>query len=281
MKQHRFEGFNGVTLAADVGGSVDQPAVILMHGGGQTRRSWGSAAEALIARAYRVVSLDLRGHGESDWAPDCDYSLDAFVQDLKAVLRTLDKPPVIVGASLGGVSGLLAVGESESQIASALVLVDIVPKIDLEGVARISGFMSANPGGFATLEAAADAVAAYLPHRPRPKDVSGLRKNLRFGPDQRLYWHWDPKFMSGSLHSAQEEMRARMDAAARLVRSPTLLVRGEHSEIVTREGVESFLALIPGAEFVDVEGARHMVAGDENSAFNSAVLNFLDRQASR
>ncbi|MET0656684.1 MAG: alpha/beta hydrolase [Steroidobacteraceae bacterium] len=280
MHQQQFDGFGGVSLAADVAGNVGQPPVVLMHGGGQTRHSWGRAADALAKRGYHVISLDLRGHGDSDWAPDLDYSLDAFAADLRLVLQTLAAPAAIVGASLGGVTGLIAVGESDAPSASALVLVDVVPKIDAEGASRIKGFMTAYPEGFASVEEAADAVASYLPHRPRPKDVSGLRKNLRVGPGQRLYWHWDPNFV-GRRHTSMKDMRARMDAAARRVRIPTLLVRGEQSEIVSTDGADAFRSLMPDAEYVDVKGARHMVAGDENTAFNQAILDFLERKVAR
>jgi pimeloyl-ACP methyl ester carboxylesterase len=280
MSLHRFAGFNGVTLAADVTGRSGQPPVILMHGGGQTRRSWGTAAHALAQRGYRVIALDLRGHGDTDWAPDCDYSLDAFVNDLKAVLDEVGVPAALVGASLGGLVGLLAVGENDAPLASSLVLVDVVPQIDIEGASRIKGFMTGYPDGFASVEEAADAVAAYLPHRPRPKDVSGLRKNLRVGRAGRLYWHWDPNFMADQ-NIDPLAIRERMSAAALRVRIPTLLVRGEHSEIVSSEGVDEFKALIPHAEYVDVKGARHMVAGDENTVFNQSVVEFLERTVAR
>lgn len=275
FEQRQFEGFNGVTIAADTAGDPGSQPVILMHGGGQTRHSWGKAVVALAERGYYAISLDLRGHGDSDWAPDCNYSLSAFAADLNCVARTLNRPPAIVGASLGGLTGLVAVGESDQPIAAALVLVDIVPKLDMEGAARITGFMKSHPNGFATVEEAAAAVAEYLPHRPRPKDVSGLRKNLRVGPDQRLYWHWDPKFLSLPTKPADEI--ARINRAAARICIPTLLIRGEHSEIVNEEGVQEFRALLPHAEYVDVKGARHMVAGDENDSFNSAMLEFLDR----
>jgi pimeloyl-ACP methyl ester carboxylesterase len=270
-----FEGFHGVKLAADVGGYPGHTPIIFMHGGGQTRRSWGTAAAALIARGYHVVSVDLRGHGESGWPDDADYSLDAFVFDLCALMRALPRPPVVVGASLGGVIGLLAAGEQKSP-AAALVLVDIAPDMDRQGAANITGFMSAYPNGFATVEEAAEAVAAYLPHRPRPKDTSGLRKNLRVGDDGRFYWHWDPR-LTRSTHARVAEMPARMNQAAQHVSVPTLLVRGEHSELISEQAIASFRALLPGAEYVDVKGARHMVAGDENSLFNQAVVDFLSR----
>jgi pimeloyl-ACP methyl ester carboxylesterase len=127
------------------------------------------------------------------------------------------------------------------------------------------------------VEEAAEAVAAYLPHRPRPKETSGLRKNLRVGEDGRFYWHWDPR-LTQSTRARIAEMADRMNQAARHVSVPTLLVRGEHSELITEQGIASFRALLPGAEYVDVKGARHMVAGDENSLFNQAVVEFLCRR---
>lgn len=276
IEVRHFEGFHGVKLAADVGGDPQHTPIILMHGGGQTRRSWGTAAAALIAREYYVVSVDLRGHGESGWPDDADYSIDAFVFDLCALMSALPRPAVLVGASLGGVIGLLAAGEQRSR-AAALVLVDIAPDMDRQGAANITGFMSAYPDGFATVEEAAEAVAAYLPHRPRPKDTSGLRKNLRVGAGGRFYWHWDPRLTSRT-RARVAEMPARMNEATQHVTVPTLLVRGEHSELISEQAIASFRALLPGAEYVDVKGARHMVAGDENSLFNQAVLDFLSRR---
>jgi pimeloyl-ACP methyl ester carboxylesterase len=276
IEVRHFEGFQGVKLAADVGGDPVHTPVILMHGGGQTRRSWGTAVTALIARGYHVVSVDLRGHGESGWPEDADYSLNAFVFDLRALMKRLPRPAVVVGASLGGVIGLLAVGEQKSS-AAGLVLVDIAPDMDRQGAANITGFMKAFPHGFATVEEAAAAVAAYLPHRPRPKESSGLRRNLRVGADGRFYWHWDPR-LTERRSVPMAEIAARMNEAAQHVTVPTLLVRGEHSELISEAAIETFRGLLPGAEHVDVKGARHMVAGDENSLFNQAVLDFLSRR---
>ncbi|MBK4998749.1 alpha/beta hydrolase [Pseudomonas sp. S31] len=268
-------GSRGVNLAADIGGGAGQASVILLHGGGQTRHSWGKAASDLAGAGYHVISLDLRGHGDSDWAPDADYTLEAFVGDLRAVIDTLDQPPVIIGASLGGATALVAVGEAEASLARALVLVDVVPRMSSGGVEQIRAFMQGNLGGFATVQEAADAVARYLPNRPRPSSSDGLLKNLREGPDGRLYWHWDPAFQVGDRRIDASLMTARMEAAARRVRVPTLLVRGKQSDVVSHEGASQLLALMPHAASVDVEGAGHMVAGDRNDIFNSAILAFL------
>lgn len=261
-------------LTADVGGDPQSQAVVLLHGGGQTRRAWGSTARALIEAGYYVVSLDLRGHGESDWDVNGDYSLDLQVEDLRAVLRKFTAPPVVVGASLGGLIALVTVGETPARIASRLILVDVTPMIDPEGEARIIGFMKAHPQGFASVEEAAEAVATYLPHRPRPSSTAGLKRNLRLGDDGRYYWHWDPRLFD-RLHASPQQQRLRYEAAARNVRIPTLLIRGQHSELVNAENVRHFLELIPTANFVDVAGAHHMVAGDRNDIFSAAVLRFL------
>ncbi len=274
----------GLTLAADVGGPPDGPTVVLLHGGGQTRHSWDGTLRVLVESGWRGWSVDLRGHGESDWAPDGDYSLDAFAGDVAAISAGLPRPPVLVGASLGGLASLVAVAESDEQerTARALVLVDVAHRIEDEGRDRIGAFMTGHLDGFASLEEAADAIAAYNPHRPRPKDLSGLAKNLRQREDGRWVWHWDPAFVSGKFGSADETRASvvqpdRLERAVDALRIPTLLVRGRRSDLLSEEGAREFLARVPHAEYADVAGAGHMVAGDRNEVFNRAILGFLER----
>jgi pimeloyl-ACP methyl ester carboxylesterase len=278
MKVGRFEGGDGILLSADVGGDPNAPPVILMHGGGQTRNAWADASAALVSNGFRVVSLDLRGHGESQWASDGDYRLDAFIADLKAVIATLPSPPALVGASLGGIVSLLLAGEGGNNIVRAIVLVDVTPRVERAGAAQIRGFMLGTAHGFRDIDEAAAAVASYLPHRPRPKDISGLMKNLRARADGKLYWHWDPRIMDREHTSQREGFQARMENATRNLRVPTLLIRGSLSELVSPQTVAEFRALCPAAEYVDVPGAAHMVAGDRNTAFNAAVIDFLQRR---
>lgn len=274
-KRVEFTGFGGLALAADTWGDASAPPVLLLHGGGQTRHAWGATASNLAAAGFYAVNLDLRGHGESAWAADGNYDIETFAHDILAVAAQLPAPPALVGASMGGLSSLVA--QHLQPVASAVVLVDITPRMDPEGVQRIVGFMNAHPDGFATLDDAADAIAEYLPHRPRPRDTSGLAKNLRLGEDGRWRWHWDPRFLQGPPRSAGEHYPERMNAAARSLAVPVLLVRGRMSEIVSEEGVREFLDLCPHAEYVDVEDASHMVAGDRNDLFCDAVVDFLAR----
>jgi pimeloyl-ACP methyl ester carboxylesterase len=274
----RFATCDGLRLAADVVGEGGRGSVMLAHGGGQTRHAWAGAAGRLAERGWRAVSLDLRGHGESDWAPDGDYSMRRFAEDLIAVADALPDTPALIGASLGGIAGLMVETEVAPGTFRSLTLVDIVPRSDPEGVAKIMGFMGANlEEGFGTLEDAADAIAAYLPHRPRPKDLSGLSKNLRLGADGRYRWHWDPRFVTGM--TARREAAGAPSEPPRCedIDIPVHLIRGRMSELVSREAAEAFVATLRHGAFTDVAGAAHMVAGDRNDAFLEAAIAFLER----
>src|SRR4029450_1694280 len=161
-----FDGANGVTLRADARGDPGAPPVLFLHGGGQTRHAWGGTAEALARGGPLAISLDRRGHGESAWATgDAPYRLERFAADLRAVVAQLEAPPALVGASLGGLTSLLASGEAEAPIASAAVLVDIAPRIEPEGAQRITSFMVGRPDGYASLDEVADAIAEYTQER--------------------------------------------------------------------------------------------------------------------
>ena len=272
---HQWPGRNGLAIAGDAWGDPGGPLVLLQHGGGQTRHAWKGAGESLAAVGYHAVAFDVRGHGDSAWDPDGEYGEDAMVADLVQVVAALGDPrPVLVGASMGGGTSLVAVGEGAVD-ASALVLVDIAPQIEPDGVQKIQAFMSQRPEGFASLDDVADAIAGYQPHRARPRTLDGLGKNVRLGDDGRYRWHWDPRFRNG--HRNLEHRQARLETAARHLTVPTLLVRGGLSDILSEEGAASFLALCPQAEYVNVAGAAHMVAGDRNDVFAEAVIEFLRR----
>jgi len=279
-----FTGNEGNRLVADRHGETGQP-VILLHGGGQTRHSWDAAAESIAHQGHVVYCLDQRGHGESDWVPSGNYEFGDYASDLISVADRVaalhGARPVLVGASLGGLAGMMAEGKLKPGALAALVLVDITPRMDLGGVSRILGFMAERvEEGFATVEEAADAIELYLPNRKRPKDLSGLSKNLRLHDDGRYRWHWDPKFIA-SKHGndnghALETQKIMLKAAANL-KLPVLLVRGQNSELVSQEHVKEFIELVPHAHFTDIKNAGHMVAGDRNDIFAEAVQSFLDK----
>jgi pimeloyl-ACP methyl ester carboxylesterase len=269
----RFVSSDGVLIVADIAGPQDAPMVVLMHGGGQTRHSWSGTFEMLGNAGYRVIAYDARGHGESGWSTEGSYSYSIRAADLRAVLADTSGPFVLVGASMGGVTGMQAVGEGVRP--AALVLVDIVLAPEKAGVDRIRNFMLGNPDGFANLEAVVDAVAAYSPHRPRPRNTQGLMRNLREGSDGRLRWHWDPRI----LPPDSRDDLSRIEDVVALFRSssdsPLLLVRGMQSDVLSDASVAHFLQSFPRAEVLDVAGAGHMVAGDSNDVFTKGIVEYL------
>ena len=276
-----FTGSSGNRLVATAY-EAGLPWVMLMHGGGQTRHAFSGTARDLARDGYSAVTVDQRGHGDSDWVPD-GYRSAALAADVLAVARALraesGRAPVVVGASMGGIASLLA-SAMEPALVGALVLVDVTPSMREDGVARVIGFMREHAEtGFSTVEEAADAIAAYLPHRPRPKSLDGLRKNLRHRADGRWYWHWDPRFLDSPdrFDAEADGVTARLRDAARALRVSSLLVRGGSSELVSPELAREFLDLAPGSEFVDVADARHMVAGDRNDVFTRAIVAFVER----
>ena len=271
-----FKSSEGFPIAADAYGDPSHDPVLFMHGGGQTRHAWGGAAAALAKHGWYTISMDHRGHGDSGWSEDANYELDYFVEDFHTVQEQIGRRMVVCGASLGGRTALLGLGGGNQDLTSALILVDIAPKTEPKGVARIQQFMRANLDGFPDLEAAADAVAAYREHRSRPKDISGLKKNLRLKADGRWYWHWDPKY----IDRRDREDPSRVERVREVtpnIKLPTLLIRGGSSDVVSPEGVKDFLELLPTAQFIDVADAGHMVAGDKNDIFTDAVMEFLGR----
>ena len=275
---HAWPGANGVMIRGDAWGDPTGRPVLLLHGGGQTRHAWKGAGESLGDAGYYAIAYDARGHGDSDWAPDGLYENDDQVDDLISVVNAIGgKPPILVGASMGGGTSLVAVGEGRLQ-ASAIVLVDMAPRIEPEGSAKIREFMAQKPEGFETLDEVASAIANYQPHRKRPRNLDGLVKNVRLGEDGRYYWHWDPRRMNRNWN--MDAYRDRLEECAKcLDGTPTLLVRGGLSDVLSEEGAQKFLAVCPHAEYVSVSDAAHMVAGDRNDIFAGAVIEFLHRRA--
>jgi len=287
MRTFEVPGANGITLTADERGPRDAPPVLLLHGGGQTRHSWAGTATTLADQGWQSVTLDFRGHGESEWAQGGDYRLVSFARDVDAVVSTFDQPPFIIGASLGGFTAMLLAGELHPGVARGVVLVDIIPEMESAGSHRVAEFMSAKAKeGFSSLDEVADAIAAYNPHRPRPSNLEGLRKNVR-ERDGRWYWHWDPAFAGGGggiadMGPSEVTDIDRLHAAVARIADdgvPLMLVRGRVSDLVSAEGAQRFCDRFPSVDFVDVSGAGHMVAGDRNDAFTDAVVGFLTRHS--
>ena len=271
----RHPGRGDLSLAVEHYGSPDAPTLLFAHGFGQNRHAWRGTATQLAAEGWHGIAIDGRGHGDSEWAPHGAYQLEHFAEDLCAIARSVPETPILVGASMGGLLGLLLEGEAASSVFRAMVLVDVTPRWETEGVGRILDFMAKHPEGFDSLEHAAEEVARYLPHRDR-KNPERLRSQLRQHADGRWRWHWDPRLL-GHVAREAESYIPRLQAAARQVQVPVLLLSGGRSDVVSARTIEEFMQLVPHAEHVCIEDATHMVVGDRNDVFTREISRFLER----
>ena len=170
----------GLQLTADEWGNPSGPPVLMCHGAGQNRHAWKNTADALASSGWFVTTVDARGHGDSDWSTDARYDSEDIGRDIVALLQRFDRPPAIVGASMGGMASLAAQRTAASQLYNAVILVDITPHFNLEGARRIISFMSGNPDGFTDLDEAAETLGtqeeiAYI-HTMLKKGTSADRQ---------------------------------------------------------------------------------------------------------
>jgi len=273
----RFTTPEGIGLATDIAGDPWRPRLIFIHGGGQSRRSWRQSLRNMADAGFSVVSFDLRGHGESDWAADGDYSLEAHVRDLAAIIRAMPSKPSLVGASLGGRVALQAAASLGPDLVHALVLVDLTPRMDEVGLRRVRNFLQVSMKGFDSIEEAAETLEKYA-ERKIGRNYFRLRNSVRTDADGRLYWRWDPR-AAGDDYLSSTEIEARLTVAAAGLRLPTLLVRGTLSDLVTDDCVAHFRSTQPAAEVFDIVGGGHLMKTQRLDVFCSATIDFLKRAA--
>jgi pimeloyl-ACP methyl ester carboxylesterase len=275
-----YSGVDGLTLVADEWNrdsdvTPGRPTILMLHGGGQNRFSWTNTGQTLADEGFHVVAIDSRGHGDSDRAPNANYHVEALTADVMHVLDAIGRPVVLIGASIGGLTGILVADQAGPAKVTRLVLADVVPRFEKNGSTRIREFMLSHIHGFSSLDEAADAVATFLPHRTKPRNPEGLRKNLRLR-DERWYWHWDPAFVTEPGNDPQLCTR-KIEQAATDLTIPVLLIHGKLSDMVSPEGVRHFLTTVRNAESVELPDTGHTAAGDDNDAFSDVVVTFVTR----
>jgi len=275
FEQIRLPG-EGVMLAADTIGPEAAPLVLFFHGGGQSRRSWRATARHVAEAGYRAMTIDLRGHGDSDWAPDGDYFVEAYARDIEAILDFLDRKAVLVGASRGGQAALIAASRRADRVA-LVMLADVGPLIDNSGVDRIRLFFEASRHGFASVEDAAAALSAHLGQRSE-RSPGALARAMRRDDSGRYHWRWDPRTASRAFLNPPEEGEALAQAAA-VVNVPVVMVHAEHSDLISPASVARFRELTPQLVVVEALGVGHMFTGDRNDPFAADLLTYLARHA--
>ena len=256
----------------------DGPAaltVVFAHGGGQTGRAWRRAALHLQALGHACLTYDQRGHGDSDWSEEGDYHLHAFRSDLARVLEHWSRPCVLVGASLGGLVSLMAT-PGASQWVRGLVMVDTAPQLNPTEIERLLAFLTGGSGtGFASPAAAAEHVRHFFPRRELAPQA--VEAGLSQGDDGRWYWRWDVRVVVGERNSVALPHEAELHDCARAVQVPFLLVRAEHSALVTDGAVQRLRDCAPQLEVAWLSGADHIVGGADGERVAELIRPFLGR----
>ncbi|WP_110206114.1 alpha/beta fold hydrolase [Nocardioides daejeonensis] len=250
-------------------------AIVFLHGGGQNRHAWAEPARSLAARGFTTLTVDQRGHGASDRTRESRYTHEDMADDVVRVCAALPRPPVLVGSSMGGIVSLIAEGERGPGICQGIVLVDVAPQVNLDGLSRVHAFFGRSAPGFVSAEEAHAVLSEYAVHR-KPSLRSTIR-NLEMGPDGRWYWHWDPLFAAtvGDFHD-----QSRMTAALSAVTVPVLMLRGERSDIVPASTLDELPRINPNITVAEVAGAGHMITAEHNGVFAAALESFVVSLAS-
>lgn len=255
-------------------GNEDAPPVLLLHGFAQTAHSWDFVSLAL-ADKYRVLAVDARGHGDSDWSSDNDYSTAAHQRDINALVDHLGCDSVcVIGLSMGGKTAYTFAGQHSDRV-SALGIVDTGPVTEAGGGNRIRAFVGL-PDQRESYEDFVQAVHDYQPLRSVEQIRATLIYNVRQMPNGKWSWKYDwilrsPDYRR-SVTPAEEGW-----ALLRDITCPTLLVRGALSDVLSPEVAREMTETISGCTFAEVEKAQHIVPGDNPAGFIAALLPWLER----
>ncbi len=273
----RFWG-DGLELAGEAFGDPAAPPVLFFHGGGQSRSAWRGSARIVGEAGYYGITFDLRGHGDSDWAADGDYLLDAYGRDVEHLLQQFEHPVTLVGASRGG-QAMLVGGSRHPDRVRLIMLADVAPMIRNDGIDGIRAFYAEGEAGFGTLDQAATSLSRHLNQQPLA-DPSRLARSMRQDAAGRWHWRWDPATGRQEFLHPASEGEALLAGAAR-VTSPIVLVRAELSHLLTDQGVARFQQLAPQLQVVTAMGVGHMFTADRNDGFAADLLEWLAKVPER
>jgi len=253
-------------------GPADAPAIVLLHGGGQSAHTWDACC-LLLARRYRCCALDQRGHGDSDWSADGDYGFDDHARDVAAFIDALGlRSPLLMGMSMGGINAI-AYATRHAATLRGLVVVDVGPDVRFEAVERLMRGLDAYRF-FASPEEAASRLSALGARRPRGLLEATLAHNLRRDDAERWTWKYDPRTLVE--RTAEEILAPRQALWPRLaaITCPALVVRGAESDIFAPADAERFTRALPRGSSVTVPAARHSVQTDNPKGLVAVVEAF-------
>ncbi len=265
---------NGLRLHYLDWGADGKPPILLLHGGGQTARTWDLVALAL-RREYRCIALDQRGHGDSEWSYGFAYDPKDHARDILALLDDLGiERATVVGMSMGCINGLHLAAHHPERVA-AFVAVDAGPWVQMGGGQRIIDFVAKSSRHAGRLEEWVERAVRFNPRRDPRLLRRSLLHNLRRLPDGTLTWKTDRR-RPIDLKAMEERLRA-LRLAVPSITCPTLVVRGGDSDVLTDEDAERFAGALPDGRWVTIPGAGHTVQGDQPAALVREVRNFLTK----
>jgi pimeloyl-ACP methyl ester carboxylesterase len=271
--QSREVDAKGLTLHYLDWGNEDKQPLLYLHGALQQAHTWDFVALPLCAD-YHVMALDTRGHGDSQWAPDGDYSLDAHQRDLDAFVEAVGLDQfILVGHSMGGRNAYVYTSRHPEKV-KALVIVDTGPQIRSQGEGRIRGFRELIDE-LDTYQEFADRIQQYT-GRTRDQVMGALKYNIRQRSDGKWTWKYDKLLRTPGNRPAGWPVEKLWECVAG-IKCPTLIVRGSESDIFSNETMEKMLEVIPDSTAVTVPRAGHLVAGDNPVDFLKAFQTLLDR----
>lgn len=250
----------------------DAPTLLILHGCTGHARSWDTFATAMTDR-YRVLALDQRGHGETEWAAPSAYTNAHMVSDVGEFVGALGLQRIaLLGLSMGGRVAIHYAGGRPAEL-DRLVIVDIGPETGGSGSARIQSGVQSND----TFDSLEDAFAQARATNSRPPEEHQryrITHNLMQIPNGRWTYRYDKALRDPSNPRPRPSPEEGW-TAVRNINVPTLVLRGELSDILAREIAERMVTEIPDARLVEVEGSGHPIPLDRPDEFAAAVRTFL------
>ena len=265
---------NGLKLHFLEWGDPAKPTVVLLHGFAHSAHSLDFVSLPLADR-FHILALDFRGHGESDWSDDEDYTRETMQKDLQDfVIKTNSAPVIIIGLSLGGTIGYKYTA-SNQKLVSGLVIIDVAPRLQESGVQRVRKFVE-NKDYFDSIEEMVSVVQAFRPDRTKDQLIASVMRNAKQHADGRWSWKYDPVLKrQNSRYEQTEKDRMELWDSLESITCPTLFVRGAESDVVSAETATELVSRMQNASEVTVHGAGHLVTTDNPIGFIESIDPFL------